>query len=64
MRFDFWNNPLVVSAFRRKYRRGGPSQTLMLYPLTLLTIGMAFAYLQTPLVPTPDLESAGAPTRR
>ena len=29
-----------------------------------LRSGMAFAYLQTPLVPTPDLESAGAPTRR
>jgi hypothetical protein len=29
-----------------------------------LRSGMAFAYLQTPLVPTPDLESAIAPTRR
>src|SRR5438132_2489619 len=44
MSYDFWNNPLVVSAFRRKYRRSGPSQTLILYPLTLLLIGMGIAY--------------------
>src|SRR5438270_10620523 len=46
MSFDFWNNPLVVSAFRRKYRRSGPSQLLILYPLSLLVFGMAVPYFR------------------
>jgi hypothetical protein len=44
MPYDFWNNPLVVTAFRRKYRRGTPSQTLIFYPLTLILVGMGLAY--------------------
>src|SRR5207253_4465278 len=46
MSYDFWNNPLVVSAFRRKYRRSGPSQALILWPLTLLVFGMGVPYFR------------------
>jgi hypothetical protein len=44
MPYDFWNNPIVVSAFRSKYRRGSPSTALVFYPLTLLLIGVAVPY--------------------
>lgn len=40
MTLDFWNNPIVVSAFRVKYRRGGLSSSILLY-VTLLAVGGA-----------------------
>ena len=45
MRLDFWNNPLVVSAFRVKYRRGGIFHFTALYML-LLVAGGALLYYQ------------------
>jgi hypothetical protein len=44
MRLDFWNNPLVVTAFRVKYRRGGlfGATTLYLAALTLLGVVLEF----------------------
>ena len=43
MRIDFWNNPLVVSAFRVKYRRGGLFNFTAGY-LLLLVVGGAVLY--------------------
>ncbi len=40
MRLDYWNNPLVVSAFRVKYRRGSPGTTTSLFVLALATVGV------------------------
>jgi hypothetical protein len=40
MALDFWNNPLVVSAFRVKYRRGGVFNTTTIYLLLLVAGGM------------------------
>lgn len=42
MRLDFWNNPIVVSAFRVKYRRGAPSFVAAGYLLVLLALGAVF----------------------
>lgn len=44
MKIDFWNNPLVVSAFRVKYRRGSPGLTCAAYLLVLLGIGAMLHY--------------------
>lgn len=44
MKIDFWNNPIVVSAFRVKYRRGGLSSTLLLYIGFLALGGAAMQY--------------------
>lgn len=45
MRFDFWNNPLIVTAFRYRQRRAAPANTLMAYPMALLLlIGVAVPY--------------------
>lgn len=44
MKYDFWNNPIVVSAFRVKYRRGGLSSTLLLYVGFLALGGAAMQY--------------------
>lgn len=49
MQLDFWNNPLVVSAMRLKYRRGSPGLTAALYVLTLLTVGSLLNYYQASL---------------
>jgi hypothetical protein len=43
MQLDFWNNPIVVSAFRVKYRRGGLFNGVALY-LLLLTAGGAVLF--------------------
>ena len=40
MKLDFWNNPIVVSAFRVKYRRGSPAVFASLYLAVLIAIGM------------------------
>jgi hypothetical protein len=39
MRLDFWNNPIVVSALRVKYRRSLPFAGICLYILALLVGG-------------------------
>ena len=39
MRWDFWNNPIVVSAFRVKYRRGGLFHVTTLYLILLVAGG-------------------------
>ncbi len=46
MQYDFWNNPLVVSAMRLKYRRSSPGITTCLYLLVLLTIGSVLHHYQ------------------
>ncbi len=46
MQYDFWNNPLVVSAMRLKYRRSSPGITTCLYLLVLLTIGATLHHYQ------------------
>jgi hypothetical protein len=40
MALDFWNNPIVVSAFRVKYRRGGVFNVTTIYLLLLTAGGM------------------------
>jgi hypothetical protein len=49
MRLDFWNNPIIVSAFRVKYRRGGLSSSIVLYLALLTTGGAVLAYYQRDL---------------
>lgn len=44
MKFDFWNNPLVVTAFRLRQRRSSALNSLVLYPMVLLLIGVAIPY--------------------
>ena len=39
LRFDFWNNPLVVTAMRLSYRRGSPGLWAALWVLLLLGVG-------------------------
>ena len=46
MHFAFWNNPLVVSAMRLKYRRGSPGMTASLYAAALLCLGAGLHYFQ------------------
>jgi len=43
---DFWNNPIVVSAFRVRYRRGGFTNTLAPYLVVLAAIGAGLEYYQ------------------
>jgi hypothetical protein len=49
MQLDFWNNPIVVSAFRVKYRRGGLSSGIVLYLALLTTGGAVLAYYRQDL---------------
>lgn len=44
MKFDFWNNPLVVTSFRLRQRRSSAINSLVLYPMVLLLIGVAIPY--------------------
>jgi hypothetical protein len=44
MSLAFWNNPLVVSAFRVKYRRGTPFRTAALYLMALAMGGEMLHY--------------------
>jgi hypothetical protein len=46
MRLDFWNNPIVVSAFRVKYRRSGPFAVTCLYVLALAVLGLLLQHYQ------------------
>ncbi len=41
MQADFWNNPLVVSAMRLKYRRSSPGLVTGVYLLALVSFGFA-----------------------
>lgn len=43
MKLDFWNNPLIVTSFRVRQRRGGIN-IVMLYPFMLLLIGVSVPY--------------------
>src|SRR5207245_3089604 len=49
MQLDFWNNPIVVSAFRVKYRRGGFSSGPATYLLILAAGGLGLQYYQDKL---------------
>lgn len=53
MQADFWNNPLVVSAARLKYRRGSPWLTTSTYMLALVGIGMLFMHYQDQMTVSP-----------
>lgn len=44
MQLDFWNNPLVVSALRLRFRRNSPGLRAALYVAVLAVIGMTIAY--------------------
>jgi hypothetical protein len=48
MRIDFWNNPIVISAFRVKYRRGGLFSVTTLWLLFLITCGALIARYTDP----------------
>jgi hypothetical protein len=45
LRWDFWNNPLVVTAMRLKYRRGSPGVWAVMWILALLGVGALLHYL-------------------
>ncbi|MCX7428601.1 MAG: hypothetical protein NTW96_23620 [Planctomycetia bacterium] len=51
IRFDFWDNPIVVSAFRLKYRRGSPQILTCLYVLGLVGLGVLLYHFQGPSIP-------------
>jgi hypothetical protein len=44
MKFDFWNNPLVVSALRVRYRNGGILRLSMIWLVMLALLGTGFHY--------------------
>jgi len=46
MHLFFWNNPLVVSAMRLKYRRSSPGLVACLYVLALMGVGSLLFYNQ------------------
>jgi hypothetical protein len=50
-RWDFWNNPLVVSAFRVKYRRGTPTMMAAVYLVALVMLGSALHYYRFSMGP-------------
>ena len=50
---DFWNNPLVVSAFRVKYRRRSPTILSALYVMLLVGLGMILYTYYPPTNPRP-----------
>jgi hypothetical protein len=49
MGIDFWNNPIVVSAFRVKYRRGGVFNVTTIYLLVLIAGGALLARYGDPV---------------
>jgi hypothetical protein len=51
MGLDFWNNPIVVSAFRVKYRNRGLFNRTAVYVLLLVVVGAAFQYKKDTLGP-------------
>ena len=50
MRLDFWNNPIVVSAFRVKYRRSGPFAITSLYVVAILIAWSLLQHYQSELI--------------
>jgi hypothetical protein len=55
MKLDFWNNPLVVSSFRVKYRRGGIFNMTAIYLMLLVAGGMVVYHYRLRLpVPWPQ----------
>lgn len=44
MKLDFWNNPIVVSSFRVRARKGNLMYWLVGYPVLLLLVGTAVPY--------------------
>ena len=48
MGIDFWNNPIVVSAFRVKYRGGGIFNVTTVWLLFLVACGALLAYYADP----------------
>ena len=44
-KLDFWNNPIVVSAFRLKYRRSFPTTVTCIWLVALLALGTTAAVL-------------------
>jgi hypothetical protein len=53
MGLDFWNNPLVVTAMRIRYRRGGLTGMLTLYFLLLATGSAALFYYRDKMPRSP-----------
>jgi hypothetical protein len=51
MHLDFWNNPLVVSALRVQYRRGGLFSITVVYLLVLGALGAGLEYYSRDLGP-------------
>src|SRR5258708_7255508 len=51
MSVDFWNNPIVVSSFRVKYRRGGLFNLTTFYLILLVAGGMVLYHYQAKLLP-------------
>jgi len=49
MKLDFWNNPIIVSAFRVRYRRGGFTSGLAPYLIGLTALGAGLEYYQDKL---------------
>ena len=49
MRFDFWNNPLVVSAMRQRYRHGSPGLMASVYLLVLVCVAAGLHHYQDEL---------------
>jgi hypothetical protein len=45
MQLDFWNNPLVVTAMRLKFRRGSPGIWAVMWVLALLGVGALLHHL-------------------
>jgi hypothetical protein len=56
MQWDFWNNPIIVSAFRVRYRRGGMWNVTTMYLLLLTAGGMLLYYYRDRFsIPWPKL---------
>jgi hypothetical protein len=55
MRLDFWNNPLVVSALRVRYRGGGISQVSTVWLMLLVAVGLGMDYFRDHIEPPWEL---------
>jgi hypothetical protein len=55
MRTDFWNNPLVVSAIRLKYRRSSPVLVISVFLLALLGLAAAIEHYSDTITVAPGL---------
>ncbi len=59
MHWDFWNNPLIVTSLRIRYRRGGLMNLMMAYFLVLVA-GSALLYYRPGLPGRfPEIFSSG-----